>query len=100
MTVQEMIGSANESALSFVSSVQDTIVDVNKSVAAALSGIVPDRPSWLASIDTPDVKELVKDSYAFQANLLDKQTSFAVALVDAWTPAKKAPAKKAAADKK
>ena len=100
MTVQEMIGSANESALSFVSSVQDTIVDINKSVASAVSGIVPDRPSWLPSIDTPDVKDLVKDSYAFQAKLLEKQTSFAVALVDAWTPAKKAPAKKAAADTK
>jgi hypothetical protein len=100
MTVQEMIGSANESALSFVSSVQDTIVDINKSVASAVSGIVPARPSWLPSIDTPDVKRLVKDSYSLQAKLLEKQTSFAVSLVDAWTPANKAPAKKAAADTK
>ena len=101
MNVQEIIGSANESALSFVSTVQERIVDANKAVASAVTGNLPDLPSWLPTVDSPDVKKLVKDSYAFQAKLLDKQTAFSVALVDAWTPAKAAaPAKKTAAAKK
>ncbi len=100
MNVQEIIGSANESALTFVSTVQERIVDANKAVASAVTGNLPDLPSWLPTVDTPDVKKLVKDSYAFQAKLLEKQTAFSVALVDAWTPAKAAPAKKTAAAKK
>ena len=102
MNVQEIIGSANESALTFVSTVQERIVDANKAVASAVTGNLPELPSWLPTVDSPDVKKLVKDSYAFQAKLLDKQTAFSVALVDAWTrkPAKAAPAKKTAAAKK
>jgi hypothetical protein len=100
MNVQEIIGSANESALTFVSTVQERIVDANKAVASAVTGFLPELPSWLPTVDTPDMKKLVKDSYAFQAKLLDQQTAFSVALVDAWTPEKAAPAKKTAAAKK
>ena len=103
MNVQEIIGSANESALTFVSTVQERIVDANKAIASAVTGNLPDLPSWLPTVDSPDVKKLVEDSYAFQAKLLEKQTAFSVALVDAWTPAKPAkaaPAKKTAAAKK
>lgn len=108
MNMQEIIGSANESTLSFVSTVQKRIVDANKAVASAVTGYLPDVPSWLPTVDSPDLQKLVKDSYAFQATLLDKQAKFSVALVDAWTPAKTAPstatktaaAKKTAATKK
>jgi hypothetical protein len=100
MNVQEIIGSANESALTFVSTVQERIVDANKAVASAVTGFLPELPSWLPTVDTPDVKKLVEDSYAFQSKLLEKQTAFSVALVDAWTPEKAAPAKKTAAAKK
>lgn len=102
MNVQEIIGSANESAITFVSTVQERIVDANKAVASAVTGYLPEVPSWLPTVDSPDVQKLVKDSYAFQAKLLDKQAKFSVALVDAWTPAKTAPAtaKKTAAAKK
>ena len=91
MNVQEIISSANESTLTFVSTVQERIVDANKAVASAVTGYLPDVPSWLPTVDSPDVEKLVKDSYAFQAKLLDKQVTFSVALVDAWTPAKTAP---------
>jgi hypothetical protein len=100
MNVQELIGSANESALKLVSTVQERIVDANKGVASAVKDRMPETPSWLPTVETAEVKKLVKDSYAFQAKLLQKQTAFSVALVDAWTPAKPAPVKKTAAAKR
>jgi hypothetical protein len=99
MMVQELIDSANESALGFVTSVQDTVLDANRAVASAVARIVPDPPSWLPNLDTPDVKKLVENGYAVQAKLLEKQTAFAVGLVDAWTPAKAETTKKPAAAK-
>jgi hypothetical protein len=102
MTVKDIIESANDSTLGFITSVQDRIVDANKGIVSAVARRVPEPPSWLPTPKTPDAKVLIENSFGFQARLLEANRAFSVALVDVWAPAtpKPAPAKRAASAKK
>jgi hypothetical protein len=102
MTVKDIIESANDSTLGFITSVQGRIVDVNKGIVSAVSRRVPEAPSWLPTPKNPDAKAIIEDSFGFQARLLEANRAFTVALVDAWAPATPTPAtaKRAASAKK
>ena len=89
-TVTDTITSANEATLELITSIQNRIVEAQKEFAAAVAGLVPDVPSWLPTEnlpETPDPKELVEQSFAFQTQLLEANKAFSLGLVEAWSQA-------------
>ena len=95
MTVKDSITSVNDSTLNLITGVQQRIVDVNREVASAVAGLVPDVPSWLPTPDTgdtADAADLVAQGFSFQAQLLEANKTFSLGLLEAWREATPKPA--------
>jgi hypothetical protein len=97
-TAKENMASVNESTLELITSIQQRIVDAQKEFADAVAGLVPEVPSWVPTADLPegpDAKELLEESFAFQARLLEANKQFSLGLLDAWSQTAPKPAAKA-----
>jgi hypothetical protein len=89
-TAKDTIASANDTALEAITGIQKRIVEAHKEFAAAVAGLVPEVPSWVPTADLPetaDPKELVEQSFAFQAQLLEANKAFSLGLIEAWAQA-------------
>jgi hypothetical protein len=85
-TITDTVASVNESTLKALATVQEQILAANRE-AAALVAKAPAAPSWVPTPEpVVEVDQLVKQVYAFQAKTVEANKSFALALVDAWTP--------------
>jgi hypothetical protein len=87
-TAKDTIASANETTLELITGIQNRIVEAHKEFAAAVAGLVPDVPSWVPTADlpeTPDPKDLVEQSFAFQQQLLEANKAFSLGLIEAWS---------------
>jgi Lhr-like helicase len=96
MAAKDRLSSANERTLELVTSVQERILEATKSYVSAVSGVVPETPSWLPSPpeDLPSAKDLLEETFKFQAQLLEANRNFSLALAEAWEEGEK-PAQKA-----
>ena len=96
MAAKDTPSSANERTLELVTSVQERILEATKSYVSAVSGVVPETPSWLPSPqeDLPSAKDLLEETFKFQAQLLEANRNFTLALAEAWEEGAK-PAQKA-----
>jgi Lhr-like helicase len=96
MAAKDRLSSANERTLELVTSVQERILEATKSYVSAVSGVVPETPSWLPSPpeDLPSAKDLLEETFKFQAQLLEANRNFSLALAEAWEEREK-PAQKA-----
>jgi hypothetical protein len=96
MAAKDRLSSVNERTLELVTSVQERILEATTSYVSAVSGVVPETPSWLPSPpgDLPSAKDLLDETFKFQAQLLEANRNFSLALVEAWqeggNPAQKA----------
>jgi hypothetical protein len=86
MAAKDRLSSVNERTLELVTSVQERILEATKSYVSAVSGVVPEAPSWLPSPpeDLPSAKDLLEETFNFQAQLLEANRSFSLALAEAW----------------
>ena len=86
MAANDRLSSANERTLELVTSVQERILEATKSYVSAVSGVVPETPSWVPSPpeDLPSAKELLEETFKFQAQLLEANRNFSLALAEAW----------------
>ena len=82
-SAKDNVASTNEATLELITSIQQRIVDAQKEFAAAVSQLVPDVPKTNLT-DAPDAKELVEESFAFQARLLEANRAFSLGLIEAW----------------
>jgi hypothetical protein len=96
MAAKDRLSSVNERTLELVTSVQERILEATTSYVSAVSGAVPETPSWLPSPpgDLPNAKDLLDETFKFQAQLLEANRNFSLALVQAWQEGGK-PAQKA-----
>jgi hypothetical protein len=96
MAAKDRLSSVNERTLELVTSVQERILEATTSYVSAVSGVVPETPSWLPSPpgDLPNAKDLLDETFKFQAQLLEANRNFSLALVQAWQEGGK-PAQKA-----
>lgn len=81
---KENMESANDSALELITNIQEGIIAAQKQFADAVTGLVPEVPTTDLP-DTPDAKELIEQTFAFQAKLLEANKAFSLGLIDAWT---------------
>ena len=86
MAAKDRLSSANERTLELVTSVQERILEATKSYVSAVSGVVPETPSWVPSPpeDLPSAKDLLEETFKFQAQLLEANRNFSLALAEAW----------------
>jgi hypothetical protein len=91
MAAKDRLSSVNERTLELVTSVQERILEATTSYVSAVSGVVPETPSWLPSPpgDLPSAKDLLDETFTFQAQLLEANRNFSLALVEAWQEAGK-----------
>ena len=95
MDPQENLRAANQRTFEWVTSMHQSILDATKSYVASFAKSAPQSPTWtgpqVASV--PDLKQLIAESYDFQARMLEENKNFSLALADAWAAA--APSKNA-----
>jgi Lhr-like helicase len=86
MAANDRLSSANERTLELVTSVQERILEATKSYVSAVSGVVPETPSWVPSPpeNLPSAKDLLEETFKFQAQLLEANRNFSLALAEAW----------------
>src|SRR6516165_8783100 len=95
MDLQENMRAANQRTLEWVTSMYESILDATKSYVASFAQSAPEPREWPGPqvASAPDLKQLIEDSYDFQAQMLEENTKFSLALADAWAAA--APGKNA-----
>ena len=95
MDLQENMRAANQRTLEWVTSMHESILDATKSYVASFAKSAPEPPTWTGPqvASPPDLKQLIEDSYDFQARMLEENKKFSLALADAWAAA--APSKNA-----
>src|SRR6476661_1029458 len=95
MDLQENMRAANQRTLEWVTSMHESILDATKSYVASFAKSAPEPPTWTEPqvASAPDLKQLIEDSYDFQARMLEENKKFSLALADAWAAA--APSKSA-----
>jgi Lhr-like helicase len=95
MDLQENMRAANQRTLEWVTSMHESILDATKSYVASFAKSAPEPPTWTGPqvASPPDLKQLIEDSYDFQARMLEENKKFSLALADAWAAA--APSKSA-----
>ena len=95
MDLQENMRAANQKTLEWVTSMHQSILDATKSYVDSVAKNAPEAPAWTEpqAANVPDIKQLIEDSYDFQARVLEENKKFSLALADAWAAA--APSKSA-----
>lgn len=95
MDLQENMRAANQRTFEWVTSMHQSILDATKSYVASFAKSAPEPPTWTGPpvAGVPDLKQLIEDSYDFQARMLEENKNFSLALADAWAAA--APSKNA-----
>jgi hypothetical protein len=88
-TAKDTYSSFNDSALEFVTGVQERIIDAHQQVASAVASLVGDGPDWLPEPPegAPDTKGLLEESFSLQARLLEANKAFTLGVLDAWSEA-------------
>jgi hypothetical protein len=89
MDLQENMRAANQRTLEWVTSMHESILDATKSYVASFAKSAPEPPTWTGPqvASAPDLKQLIEDSYDFQARMLEENKKFSLALADAWAAA-------------
>ena len=95
-TAKETLASSNEAALELIAGIQQRIVDAQKELASTVAQLMADVPKPDNS-DAADPTELVEESFAFQARLLEANKEFSLGLIEAWRQATPTAAAKKAA---
>jgi hypothetical protein len=89
MDLQENMRAANQRTLEWVTSMHQSILDATKTYVASFAKSAPESQTLpgphVASV--PDLKQLIEDSYDFQARMLEENKNFSLALADAWAAA-------------
>ena len=90
--VLEAVASANEASLSALTAVQERVLDFHRQLAAAVTK--PDVPSWVPTADPSVAANAIEQAFAFGAKVAEVNKDFTLGVIQAWTPAQKAAAKK------
>jgi len=90
MSPVETLASLNERSLEALTTVQDGILEAYKTAAGYLpTDKIPTAPTL--PFGPADVAGFVKESFAFQAKVLEANKSFALGLLDVTPPAPATP---------
>lgn len=83
---RETMAAPNEAALELVKIVQEQILEATKSYVSAISESTADKPAWTAPEppEHADPKELIEETFRFQARLLEANKEFALSLTETW----------------
>ena len=92
MDTIEAITASNESAIKYVTTFQEQILEGLRTVASPLKDAGPKVPSWLPTAEPATARDLVEETYSFNTRLLELNKAFAVSLLEVLTPVP-APAK-------
>ena len=90
--VLDAVASANEASLSALTSVQEQVLEFQRELAAAVTK--PTVPSWVPAADPSIATSAVEQAFAFGAKVAEANKDFTLGVIQAWTPAQKAAAKK------
>ena len=88
MDMRESMRTANEQTLEWVRSVHQGIVEATKSYVASLPNAeAPEPPAWSMPqvAEVPNLRDLIEDTFAFQAEMLEQNKKFSLALAEVWT---------------
>ncbi len=92
------VAASNQAALDLVKAVQDQVLEATKSYVSAISDASTDKAGWTAPEppEHADPKELIEETFKFQAQLLEANKAFALSLTETWGGLEQptAPAKK------
>lgn len=83
MTHTFTIQTGSDYALEAVKRFQDSVLEVFKGQVTAFNRLVPEKPTMAKISDLPSAKELVQESFEFQARLLEANRAFSVSLAEA-----------------
>ena len=86
MDTIEAITSGNESAIKYVTAFQEQIVEGLRTLAEPLKDAGPKVSSWLPTAEPATARDLVEETYSFNARLLELNKAFAVSLLEVLTP--------------
>lgn len=78
---------SNERTLEWLTSVHTSVLEATKSYVDAVRKAPASSSSTPPEVDVPDVRALIADSFDFQAQVLQKNREFSLALADTWADA-------------
>ena len=87
MDTIEALASSNESAIKYVTAFQEQIVESLRSLADPIKEAAPKGASWLPTAEPATARDLLEETYAFNAKILELNKAFAVSLLEVLTPA-------------
>ena len=82
----DTLTAANESALTFVTSVQEQVLGVYEKITPVVKNLTTGLPTLPGTPEPERVREIVEENFAFSVKVLDANKAFALGLVKAWTP--------------
>jgi hypothetical protein len=85
-TVNDTIADLNEAALKILAAVQAGAVEANRAAAGFVQARRAAPPAWLRVPESVSPETLVQQGFEFGTKVVEADRTFALDLIEAWTP--------------